>query len=171
MRLSASEVGDEEDSDDETDSGRHQSHVRSGSGRSSLASTQRLAAYGHRTPTARLSQSSTPPSNPASPPASDPAETPVPSEVQRRNNAAAAGVGGGGGAVDYFGIKGTEGAGGSGSSSERESSFGAVGDLKVVGAVGEGGKDELSRRGSVDERAMTMRGAVRLFVANPDLSD
>jgi hypothetical protein len=30
--------------------------------------------------------------------------------------------------------------------------------------------DELRRRGSVDERNMTMTG-VRLFVANPDLSD
>lgn len=31
-------------------------------------------------------------------------------------------------------------------------------------------EDELRRRGSVDDRAMTM-GNVRLFVANPDLDD
>ena len=31
-------------------------------------------------------------------------------------------------------------------------------------------EDELRRRGSVDDRAMTM-GGVRLFVANPDLDD
>jgi hypothetical protein len=32
-----------------------------------------------------------------------------------------------------------------------------------------GSKDDLVRRGSVDERTMTM--GTRLFVANPDLSD
>ena len=40
---------------------------------------------------------------------------------------------------------------------------------------GEQGKrkveDDLRRRGSVDERTSTMSGAVRLFIANPDLSD
>lgn len=31
--------------------------------------------------------------------------------------------------------------------------------------------EELRRRGSVDERSMTMGGKGRLFVANPDLDD
>ena len=31
--------------------------------------------------------------------------------------------------------------------------------------------DELRRRGSVDDRTMTMSGAVRLFVANPDMDN
>ncbi|KAI9825716.1 MAG: hypothetical protein M1826_006900 [Phylliscum demangeonii] len=35
----------------------------------------------------------------------------------------------------------------------------------------DGTPDELRRRGSVDDRAMTMSSGVRLFVANPDLSD
>ena len=94
----------------------------------------------------------------------------MPGDAQRRNAAAGLAAGAEGG-HDYFGHKGTGGTGGSGSSSEREGEFGAVGDLKVVGVVEESGKNDLSRRGSVDERAMTMRGAVRLFVANPDLSD
>jgi hypothetical protein len=33
------------------------------------------------------------------------------------------------------------------------------------------GSDDLRRRGSVDDRTMTMSGAGRLFIANPDLSD
>ena len=95
----------------------------------------------------------------------------MPGDAQRRHAAAAGPAAGAGDGNDYFGHRGTEGAGGSGSSSEREGEFGAVGDLKVVGGAEESGTNDLSRRGSVDERAMTMRGAVRLFVANPDLSD
>ena len=62
----------------------------------------------------------------------------------------------------------------SGSSSETE--FGEVGQMHAPPAAGSAKKEEgksaeeLRRRGSVDERANTMTG-VRLFVANPDLSD
>ena len=167
IRLSASEVGDEDNSDDETDSQRNASHHRSGSGRSSLASSQRLAAYNQRPP-GRLSQGSTPPSGPGGSPGdglsglAEMAETPVPGAQQRR------------GTEDYF--RHPPGNGGSGSSSEREASFGTVNDMHAPRAVSTEKKEgkspeELSRRGSVDERAATMRGAVRLFVANPDLSD
>lgn len=167
IRLSASEVGDEDNSDDDTDSQRNAYHHRSGSGRSSLASSQRLAAYNQRPP-GRLSQGSTPPSGQGNSPAEgtygagDTAETPVPGAHQRR------------GTEDYF--HHPPGNGGSGSSSEREASFGNVSDMnapQVNSTRKEEGKsaEELSRRGSVDERASTMRGAVRLFVANPDLSD
>ena len=193
MRLSASEVGDEGPSDEDTDSAKNLYHTRTGSGRSSLASGQRLAAYGGRAPTmssvgGRLSTGHTPPSGPASSPGdgvgspnlSDPAETPVPKDAQKRGgsdyftaNTATSGVGGGGGGG---------GGSGSGGSSEREASFGNVGDIKapsvaMSGAGGLGVKKEgktaqdLARRGSVDERAPTMLGARRLFVANPDLSD
>jgi len=167
IRLSASEVGDEDNSDDETDSQRNTYHHRSGSGRSSLASSQRLAAYNQRPP-GRLSQGSTPPSGPGGSPAdglsglAETAETPVPGAHQRR------------GTEDYF--RHPPGNGGSGSSSDREASFGTANDMhapQVNSTEKKEGKsaEELSRRGSVDERAATMRGAVRLFVANPDLSD
>jgi len=167
MRLSASEVGDEDNSDDDADSQRNPYHQRSGSGRSSLVSNQRLATFSQR-PTGRLSQGSTPPSGQGSSPSeglanlTETAETPVPETEQRQ----AAG--------DYF--EQPSGDGRSASLSEREASFGNVGDMKapqVSSTRKETGKsaEELSRRGSVDERAATMRGAVRLFVANPDLSD
>ena len=162
MRLSASEVGDDVNNEDDADSQRNLYKPRSGSGRNSFASSQRLAAYNHRS-SGRLSQDNTPPSgqesNPGAP--SELAETPVPGEQQRRER-------------DYF--QQPQGNGGSESSSERESSFGNVGDMQapvVNGATKDDRRksDDLNRRGSVDERAPTMRGAVRLFVANPDLSD
>ena len=164
MRLSASEAGDDGHAEEDTDSQRNMLYKRGGSGRSSLASNQRLAPYNQRQ-SALISQGSTPPSGQESSPVGTPseyAETPVPGEQQRRAEG------------DYF--QQTSGNGGSGSSSERESSFGNVGDMhapvaKVVKDDAVKKSEELSRRGSVDERAPTMRGAVRLFVANPDLSD
>lgn len=167
MRLSASEVGDEDNSDDD-DSQRNVYQQRSGSGRSSLVGNQRLATLNQRPP-GRLSQGSTPPSGQGSSPAegmtelAETSETPMPGERQRQASG------------DYF--EHPSGNGGSGSSSEREASFGNVSDMNGPYHYGstkkEEGKtaEELSRRGSVDERAATMRGAVRLFVANPDLSD
>jgi hypothetical protein len=167
MRLSASEVGDEDNSDDDGDSQRNNPYQRNGSARSSMASNQRLAVYNQRS-AGRHSQGSTPPSGQGSSPL-DPAELgeantaerPGSGDTQRK-------------AVDYFVQPG--GNGGSGSSSERESGFGNVGELKPPGASRvrkdglSPGAEELSRRGSVDERSSTMRG-VRLFVANPDLTD
>ena len=61
-----------------------------------------------------------------------------------------------------------------------EDRFGDAGELRapsgysaVAMAAAEQAKkaDELRRRGSVDERTMTMGGKGRLFVANPDLDD
>ena len=165
MRLSASEVGDEFSDDEDADSQRNPCHHRNSSARSSLVSNQRIAAYNQR-PQGRYSQGSTPPSGQGSSPAEYipelAEETPVPGDHQRQA------------AESYF--EQPPGNGGSGSSSERESSFGNVGDMAAP-SVSSTRKDdrksaeELSRRGSVDERAPTMRGAVRLFVANPDLSD
>lgn len=86
------------------------------------------------------------------------AETPVP---------------GGDPGADYMAAR--TGPDGSASSSDRESSFGKVGQMEAPIAARPEGKssDELRRRGSVDERANTMgyMGGGRLFVANPDLSD
>jgi hypothetical protein len=150
-RLSASEVGDEDNSgDDDGDSGRH--YNRTGSGRSSLVGQR----YGNR-PSGRLSTGSTPPSGPAgggSPaePSAENTKTPMP-----------------GAGPEHF--PGEQGSKASGSSGE-ERRFGNAGPMEGPAAVRteSKGAEDLSRRGSVDERAMTMRGP-RLYVANPDLSD
>lgn len=182
MRLSASEVEENsEDEDRSANSARY--HQRNQSARSSLGSGHRMqSAYmGGTTPTpggpgARFSSAgSTPPSGLSHSPedlsratslqraplAED--ETPVP-DTHRS---------------DYF--TQTGGSGGSGSSEEAR--FGDIGGLPAKSAAREtvhgnlGSADQqrktsedLRRRGSVDDRTMTMSG-VRLFVANPDLSD
>lgn len=78
----------------------------------------------------------------------------------------------GGQSQDYFGQTG--GNGGSGSSGEAEARFGGVSGLPIQTRPRQEPvrktSDELRRRGSVDDRTMTM-SAGRLFVANPDLSD
>ena len=163
MRLSASEV-DEGDSDDDAAAGyAARFHTRTGSGRSSLGSGPRNSSY---LATGKgYSNSSTPPSN-HSPGDSmgDLAEeeTPMP-QYNTRNG-------------DYFQQSGGpagSGGGGSSSSSSEERSFGGVGGLPPrplrLETAGKNAED-LRRRGSVDERTMTMGGG-RLFVANPDLSD
>lgn len=166
-RLSASEVDNEDNDDDDADSQRNPYHQRSNSGRSSLASSQRLAAYNQRAP-GRLSQGGTPPNGHSSSPSENAAD------VAEASHASTSGLpllqltsarG------DYF--EQPPGNGGSGGSSERESSFGDVVDMKGPRVPKKEGRstEDIIRRGSVDERAATMRGAVRLFVANPDLTD
>lgn len=148
MRLSATEV-EEGDSDEEP-----RYHQRSGSGRSSLGSGQRVhSQYIQR----GYSTNSTPSAN--SPLGLDD-ETPTPNLYGKQSD-------------DYFGHAG--GQGGSGSSGEVERQFGQSSGLPPVQqrARAESERktsEELRRRGSVDDRAMTMN-AGRLFVANPDLSD
>jgi hypothetical protein len=162
MRLSANEVGHGEEDRDDTDSlGASRIHQRTGSGKSSMGSGRFPSGY--QRPQGRFSQSSTPPSGDGSPGhIPELAETPVPREQQQQREK-----------DDYFGQKG--GNGDSGSSVEREDSFGDVGDLAAPSAAVtteaiQKKNEELRRRGSVDDRTMTMSG-VRLFVANPDLSD
>lgn len=168
MRLSASEV-DENDSDEDAQSGYHRYHSRTGSGRSSLGSG-RKGTFSSSQAHLQLpshSNSSTPPGGHDSPVDSMASildeQTPVP---------------GGPEGDDYFAHP-SQG-GGSGSSGEREESFGTVPGLpQQRGRVAppeeqlarkQANADELRRRGSVDDRTMTM-SAGRLFVANPDLSD
>jgi hypothetical protein len=150
MRLSATEV-EEGDSDEEP-----RYHQRTGSGRSSLGSGQRASNMqrgysGTSTPSAR-----------------SPLETRgkyVDDETPTTNAY-------GGQSEDYFGQPG--GQGDSGSSGEVERNFGRPAGLPVQQRpkedVSRKTSDELRRRGSVDDRTMTMN-AGRLFVANPDLSD
>jgi hypothetical protein len=155
MRLSASEV-DEGDSEDNGSNGGPYHH-RSGSGRSSLGSGRRVA---YANPVGRLSSNSTPPNgNNSSPSEGGMAdlleeETPVPGYHTK---------------TDYFEHTKTGLSGHSGSSGERN--FGDVGLMPqgLPRAEKENASD-LHRRGSVDERTMTMSNT-RLFIANPDLSD
>ena len=152
VRLSANEVGEGEDDDDAASSRFHQ---RTGSGRSSLNSNKYPTVY-QRVNSARFSSGSTPPNDAMSP--AD--ETPVPPSSR----------------PDYFDSS-SPAAGGSGGSGtpERENSFGDIKELTGPNAIQKAAEsakkaEELRRRGSVDDRTMTMSG-VRLFVANPDLSD
>ena len=159
MRLSASEV-DEGDSDEEPGQ-YNRYHSRNGSGRSSLGSGRR----GHSSYLG-YSNGATPSSG-HSPVESMgdlmEEETPVPNQYGTQS-------------ADYFAQTGGQGgSGGSGSSGEREERFGGVSGLPQTRGVRNieqelKTSDELRRRGSVDERTMTMSGP-RLFVANPDLSD
>jgi hypothetical protein len=169
MRLSASEVGDEgynEDNDSQN------GHNRTGSGRSSMASNQRYTSMLLRPANAtsphphRLSHGSTPGTNGGSPsdPSSDPSETPIPIKTD----------------ADYFGQPTRTGISTeSGSSGDRENSFGNVGKLSPQSQYAHSAlsrekstknPEELRRRGSIDERTSTMSG-VRLYIANPDMSD
>lgn len=172
MRLSASEVEDEDpqfqlnDWDREAwgmdTMGRPVNHRRTGSSRSSLGSGTRVSAGPPRVSTA----SSTPTSSHSrSPSETLNEETPVPSSSQGN---------------EYFQrARGLQrgGSGSSSSNSERENSFGGLADIpeserfeRVGDRTTRDGADDLRRRGSVDDRTTTMSG-VRLFVANPDLSD
>jgi hypothetical protein len=150
MRLSATEV-EEGDSDEEP-----RYHQRSGSGRSSLGSGQRM-----NHPQRGYSGASTPSAHSPLDSRSNQVgeKTPTPNFYGTQSD-------------DYFGQPG--GQGGSGSSGEAERNFGHSAGLpmqqRAKVEVDRKTSDELRRRGSVDDRAMTMN-AGRLFVANPDLSD
>ena len=150
MRLSASEV-DENDSDEEQDSKYMNYHNRDGSRGSSVGSGQHPSNFLH-------SGSGSTPQSGRSPVGSmgDLAEeeTPVPNEYNTQ-------------AGDYLQ------AGGSDDGTLAEQSFGGLSQLPQ--STGDPERDrktaeDLRRRGSVDDRSMTMTG-VKLFIANPDLSD
>jgi len=179
MRLSASEV-DEGDSDEEKgyDSGARY-HQRNGSGRSSMGSAQRHVSHSSSSTYAptnlqssyaapnQASNASTPPSAKSYSPSNsiqqsppDPGETPVPETYANQG--------------DYFRQSGSGQARSAGSGSSEERGFGDVSGLPQRTQPQQNlqpkTNDDLRRRGSVDDRTMTMSG-VRLFVANPDLSD
>jgi len=173
MRLSANEVDDEDEergSDEErrlgTMSGQGRWHRRTESARSSLGSGSRMSTYGDRTPPAQHQPQYQQYPGAAPPPASfsrsstdeHAAQSPVssfyntptrPAAPQQRDS----------------------------DDTDRENSFGGVGGLpqrfgtgQSLGEdLGKSNSDDLKRRGSVDERTMTMSGYGRLFVANPDL--
>ena len=119
---------------------------------------ERTSGYLNSSSALRYSNGSTPP-NGHSPVGSmgdlQEEETPVPNDYQASQN-------------DYF-----DQAGGSGGSDDSpttaEQSFGGV-PHRTRPEAERRTSEELRRRGSVDDRTMTMSTG-RLFVANPDLSD
>lgn len=168
MRLSASEV-EGGDSDDDADSGKMGYHRRTGSGRSSVGSGRRGLTYsrqsGGSSMNGKWSSGNTPPGEMDD--VAEAGETPMPTNNQN--------------ASDYFdgNADGTRSIG-SGSSGERndnlpELNTGAAARLAanslmkatVTREKSVRNPDELRRRGSVDERTMTM-SAGRLYIANPD---
>ena len=146
MRLSANEMlGDE---DEGLSLGENSMvHARTGSGKSSTNSTKYRSGY-PRADQGRFSSTSTPPSG-------NEAESPnrgIPELSEHE---------------DRLGQKAFE---------DGEDSFGELKDLSGPSAVHHAltqakNADDLRRRGSVDERTMSMGAGVRLFVANPDLDD
>ncbi|KAH9222523.1 hypothetical protein DL95DRAFT_380837 [Leptodontidium sp. 2 PMI_412] len=179
MRLSASEV-EGGDSDDDADSGNMAYgggayHRRTGSGRSSVGSGRRGLTYSRQSGASstggRWSSGNTPPGErqDSMDDVQEAGETPVPGTHQQTK--------------DYFTANGNRDGTrsvGSGSSGERAD---AVGELNTTDAARLASNsllkstvtreksvknpDELRRRGSVDDRTMTM-SAGRLYIANPD---
>lgn len=149
VRLSANEVGD----DDEDERSSDGFHRRTGSGRSSMGSIHRYPS-GYQRPQGR-----TPPNEQADIP--EVAETAPPEEKENQNQNH---EGGESKADDTTVDK----------EAEEENSFGDVGDMSAptaANAAMEKAKkaEELRRRGSVDDRTTSMTTGVRLFVANPDV--
>lgn len=178
MRLSASEV-EGEDSDDDADSGNGPHggayHRRTGSGRSSVGSGRRGLTYSRQSGASsihgRWSSGNTPPSERQDSMEDVPeaGETPLPGTHVRSKN--------------YFtadgGADGTRSVG-SGSSGERADNVAELGTNDAARLAANSlmkatitreksvkNPEELRRRGSVDERTMTM-SAGRLYIANPD---
>ena len=156
MRLSANEVGDEGTYNRTADNDGHQRTVSSDSAGNRYLNVDQKRPQRYSQGSMRSAAQG---GSPGSPNIPELDETPVPGDYQ---------AGG-----EYF--TGKIGNGGSGSSSERESSFGKVGQMEGPPAPVKEKRtsEELRRRGSVDERTNTMgfMGSGRLFVANPDLSD
>jgi hypothetical protein len=179
MRLSASEVEGGDSDDDDAGSGRQLYHQRTGSGRSSVGSGRKGLTYrqsGASSVTGRWSSGNTPPSErerlDSMEDVAEAGETPVPAGHPK--------------AKDYFTAADGNGDGtasaGSGSSGERNDNVGDLGTTQVDASRLASNSllkstvtrekslrnpEDLRRRGSVDERTMTM-SAGRLYIANPD---
>ncbi|PYI22967.1 hypothetical protein BO86DRAFT_213471 [Aspergillus japonicus CBS 114.51] len=151
VRLSANEVGD---ADEDAHSDRGFPYRRTGSGRSSLGSNSRYPS-GYQRSTVGSSGS----------PSNEMSDLPDVSEHPRAETAEAE--------PEHASIKDNASLNSLGS--EPEDKFGTLADMAAPSAAQaaiEKAKkaDELRRRGSVDDRTTSMTN-VRLFVANPDLSD
>lgn len=176
MRLSASEV-ENGDSDDDADSGNGQyaHHRRTGSGRSSVGSGRRGLTYSRQSGASsaggRWSSGNSPPGErqDSMENVDEAGETPVPGAPGKpdyfaptdanRDGTRSVGSGSSGERADGVGELGNEGAARLASNSLLQSSVTREKSVR--------NPEELRRRGSVDERTMTM-SAGRLYIANPD---
>ncbi|KAJ6002227.1 hypothetical protein N7499_001907 [Penicillium canescens] len=154
VRLSANEIGDGEDDALSSDGGAI--HRRTGSGRSSLGSQTRYPS-GYSRPQGTMGSNSTPPNEKTDLP--EVSEN-RPAEIQAEEKSRLSSL-----------VK--DDAATTHSSEQEQEDF--VGDMEAPSAANAAAQkakkaDELRRRGSVDERTTSMTN-VRLFVANPDLSD
>ncbi|KKK22753.1 hypothetical protein ARAM_007214 [Aspergillus rambellii] len=155
VRLSANEIGD---ADEDAHSERGFPYRRTGSGRSSVGSNYRYPAGYQRNTQSTMGSNSTPPSEKTDLPGVS--EHPSANKSEDRPET--------GSLKDDTATTHSRG-------SEQEDTFGTVGDMGAPSAAtmaAEKAKKaaELRRRGSVDDRTTSMTN-VRLFVANPDLSD
>lgn len=172
MRLSANEVGHAEEFEKPEPK---PIHKRTGSGRSSVGSNRFPSGY-QRPQQGRFSSSSTPPN--AENGEVRNSEIPEVAEDSTKDNEApsAATTPGATPSINASSDSGAQNrAASTYSFSDGEDSFGAVTEMVgPSGAVAAAQKakvaEDLKRRGSVDDRSMTMSG-VRLYIANPDLSD
>jgi len=151
VRLSANEIGDADDDAHSSEGGII--HRRTGSGRSSLGSNRYPSGY--QRPQGTMGSNSTPPNEKSDLP--DVSEN-TPAEMQEEEKSRLSSLVKDDAATTH--------------SSEQED---IVGDMEAPSAAVASSQkihkaDELRRRGSVDERTTSMTN-VRLFVANPDLSD
>jgi hypothetical protein len=161
MRLSANEMlGDEEEARSVGEANSSTMHARSGSGRSSTNSAKYPSGYPRSQ--GRFSTTSTPPSGGEAGSSNENipelAETPG----ARRGDQTR----------DYFNEKAGGDTSADSSPLEGEDFFGDIKEMKGPNAALQAvqkakNNDDLRRRGSVDERAMSMSTGVRLFVANP----
>lgn len=172
LRLSANEVGHGEEFEKPEPK---LIHRRTGSNRSSAGSSRFPSGY-QRPQQGRLSSSSTPP-NAESGDVRNPEIPEAPEDAVKENETPSTTANTGATpSINASSDSGTRNpAGSTHSYSDREDSFGAVTEMVgPSGAVAAAQKaktaDDLKRRGSVDDRSMTMSG-VRLYIANPDLSD
>lgn len=149
LRLSANEaLGDEEEGQSLGDNS--MIHGRSGSGRSSTNSTKYRSGY-PRQDVGRFSSTGTPPSGEGSP------SRGIPEHDESAHDRS-----------EYFNDNDKL------NPAESEDSFGELKDLsgpssKEQALAAAKKAEDLRRRGSVDERTMSMGTGVRLFVANPDV--
>ncbi|KAL4801600.1 hypothetical protein BDV18DRAFT_148945 [Aspergillus unguis] len=152
VRLSANEVGDAED---DARSERDFPYRRTGSGRSSIGSGHRYPSGYQRNTQGTMGSNSTPPNEKTDLPGVS--EHPAVNEPEDKKDANSV--------KDDAASR----------HSEQEDNFGTVGDLGAPNAATLAEQKakkaaDIRRRGSVDDRTTSMTN-VRLFVANPDLSD
>ncbi|KAL4788470.1 hypothetical protein BJX76DRAFT_315786 [Aspergillus varians] len=155
VRLSANEIGD---ADDDATSERDFPYRRTGSGRSSLGSGHRYPSGYQRNTQGTMGSNSTPPSEKTDLPGVS--EDLTVDEAEEHKDASSTK---------------NDAATTHSWNSEQEDSFGTVGDMGAPSAATLAEQKakkaaDIRRRGSVDDRTTSMTN-VRLFVANPDLSD